>query len=72
MPVKKPKTKKQKEKVVETEMKRFKKGKLKSGKNGKIVTNPKQAIAISLSVAGLDKNKKKSKKSKKRNKKKNK
>jgi hypothetical protein len=58
MPVKKPRTKKQKKKVVESEMRRFKEGKLKSGKNGKVVTSPKQAIAISLHVAGLSKKKK--------------
>jgi len=29
----------------------FKKGKLHSGKSGKIVTNPKQAVAIELSYA---------------------
>ncbi len=31
------------------EMKRFKAGKLHSGKGGPVVTNPKQAIAIALS-----------------------
>lgn len=30
----------------------FKKGTLHSGKGGKVVTNPKQAIAIALSEAG--------------------
>jgi len=38
-------------KQVETEMREFKKGKLKSGRSGKTVTNPKQAIAIGLSEA---------------------
>jgi hypothetical protein len=38
-------------KSVETEMKAMKKGKLKSGRSGKKVTNPKQAIAIGLSEA---------------------
>ncbi|HSZ17677.1 MAG TPA: DUF6496 domain-containing protein [Terracidiphilus sp.] len=38
-------------KNVETEMKEMKKGKLKSGRSGKKVTNPKQAIAIGLSKA---------------------
>ena len=38
-------------KEVETEMKAMKEGKLKSGKNGATVTNPKQAIAIGLSKA---------------------
>ncbi len=36
---------------VETEMKAMKQGKLKSGRSGKKVTNPKQAIAIGLSKA---------------------
>ncbi|MBW4028094.1 DUF6496 domain-containing protein [Acidipila rosea] len=36
---------------VEREMKAMKKGKLKSGRSGKKVTNPKQAIAIGLSEA---------------------
>lgn len=38
-------------KQVETEMREFKQGKLKSGRNGRKVTNPKQAIAIGLSEA---------------------
>jgi hypothetical protein len=38
-------------KQVETEMREMKAGKLKSGRSGKIVTNPKQAIAIGLSEA---------------------
>lgn len=42
-------------KKVSKVMKEFKKGKLKSGSGGK-VTNPKQAIAIALSEAGLSKN----------------
>jgi hypothetical protein len=36
---------------VEREMKAMKQGKLKSGRGGKKVTNPKQAIAIGLSEA---------------------
>ncbi len=36
---------------VEEEMKEMKQGKLKSGRSGKKVTNPKQAIAIGLSEA---------------------
>ncbi len=36
---------------VEREMKAMKQGKLKSGRSGKKVTNPKQAIAIGLSEA---------------------
>ena len=38
-------------KSVETEMTAMKQGKLKSGRSGKKVTNPKQAIAIALSEA---------------------
>jgi hypothetical protein len=38
-------------KIVEREMKAMKQGKLKSGRSGKTVTNPKQAIAIGLSEA---------------------
>jgi len=38
-------------KSVEREMKAMKEGKLKSGRSGKTVTNPKQAIAIGLSEA---------------------
>ena len=38
-------------KDVEREMKAMKQGKLKSGRSGKTVTNPKQAIAIALSEA---------------------
>ncbi len=36
---------------VHTEMKEMEAGKLKSGRSGKKVTNPKQAIAIGLSEA---------------------
>ena len=38
-------------KSVEREMRAMKEGKLKSGRGGKKVTNPKQAIAIGLSEA---------------------
>jgi hypothetical protein len=38
-------------KTAEREMHEFKRGKLKSGRSGKKVTNPKQAIAIGLSEA---------------------
>jgi len=38
-------------KQVEIEMREMKAGKLKSGRSGKTVTNPKQAIAIGLSEA---------------------
>jgi len=40
---------------VKTVMHEFKAGKLHSGKSGKIVKNPKQAIAIALSEAGMSK-----------------
>jgi len=43
------------EKKVKKVMKEFKSGKLHSGKSGKIVKNPKQAIAIALSEAGKSK-----------------
>lgn len=39
------------QKNVETEMREMKRGKLKSGRSGKKVTDPKQAIAIGLSKA---------------------
>lgn len=51
---------------VKSEMEKFKHGDLHSGsKHGPIVSNPKQAIAISLSEAGMSKKKKKSHKKKK-------
>ena len=53
-------------KKIKKVMHEFKEHELHSGsKKGPIVSNPKQAIAISLSEAGLSKKKKKSKKSKK-------
>lgn len=39
------------QKEVKETMHEFKEGKLKSGKSGKKVTNPKQAVAIGLSQA---------------------
>ena len=58
--------KKAKKARVEEEMHKFKENKLHSGsKKGPLVTNEKQAIAISLSEAGLSKKKAKNKKNKK-------
>ena len=58
MPIGPTKTKAQKRNVVKTEMHKFGQGKLHSGsKNGPVVTNPKQAVAISLSESGQSKNK---------------
>lgn len=51
--MKKPTTKAGKAKKVEKVMREYKEGTLHSGKSGKVVTNPKQAIAISLSEAGI-------------------
>ncbi len=55
--------KKAKKAVMKKEMHNFKEGELHSGsKKGPIVTNPKQAIAISLSESGQSKKKMKKKK----------
>jgi hypothetical protein len=61
--LKKSAPKKAKKKRMKEEMDKFKEGKLHSGsKKGPIVTNPKQAIAISLSESGQSKKKKHKKK----------
>ena len=43
------------QKKVAKVMREYKKGKLHSGKSKKVVKNPKQAIAIALSEAGMSK-----------------
>ena len=43
------------ENKIRTVMREFKSGELHSGKSGKVVKNPKQAIAIGLSEAGMSK-----------------
>ena len=53
-----PKTKAGKMKKVSKVMKEFKTGSLHSGKGGKVVKSPKQAIAIALSEAKMSKSKK--------------
>jgi ribosomal protein L21E len=55
--MKKPTTKKGKMAKVSKVMTEFKKGELHSGKGGKVVKSPKQAIAIALSSSGMSKKK---------------
>jgi ribosomal protein L21E len=55
--MKKPTTKKGKMAKMGKVMKEFKTGSLHSGKGGKVVKSPKQAIAIALSEAGMAKKK---------------
>jgi hypothetical protein len=45
------------QKKIKKVMGEFKEGTLHSGKGGKVVKNPKQAVAIALSVAGKAKKK---------------
>jgi hypothetical protein len=58
MPIKTPRTKAAKKRVMRTELKRFKAGKLHSGKGGKVVKSKKQAVAIALSASKQSKRKK--------------
>jgi hypothetical protein len=66
---KKSDSKKKKKAVMKERMEAFKEGKMHSGKKtGPVVTNPKQAIAIGLSMSGQS-NKKSPKKKKSKKKK---
>ena len=49
------------EKKISKVMREYKAGELHSGKGGKVVKNPKQAVAIALSQAGKAKKPKKAK-----------
>ena len=61
MPARKPRTKKQKQKAIAIVMEEFKNNKLTSGKSKKKVKSKKQALAISLNIAGIKRNKKRKK-----------
>ena len=56
--MKKPTTKAGKQKKIGKVMGEYKSGTLHSGKGGKVVKSPKQAIAIAMSEAGMSKKKK--------------
>ena len=65
MAKRKPTTKAGKQRKVTKVMREFKQGSLRSS-SGEKVTNPKQAIAIGLSEAGMKKRKKRARKAAKR------
>jgi len=66
MPIKTPRTKKEKKKAVETVLKEHKAGTLKHGGTGKPVKRKDVALAIAMSESGQSKSKKKKPAKKKR------